>query len=678
MKDVRLFVLVLAGLSSGCGCGGAGIGDGDGDGDGEDGEGGEGDDDGALSCDEQLPARRVRRLSHAEYDRTIADLVGTDLGLSAAFAPDNVVDGYTNDAGAAVVSGLLADQYRVAAEAIADDLVADLGAVLPCDPTSDGESECAEAFVLDFGRRAFRRPLADEELARFLDLYAEVAAEDGFDEGVRWTIAAMLQAPGFVYRTELGEPQDDGTWRLTAHEIAMELSYLVVGGPPDAELSAAADEGALLDREVLQSHAERLLADARSGGPMEAFVEAWLRTAQLELVTRDEEKFPEFTLDIRVAMRGETRRLVAETWSSGGTLADLLLADHTFVTDALAAFYGIAPGDGEPDADGFRRADVGEHYGGVLTHGSVLATHALPLSSSPIHRGLLVRERLLCNDLPPPPPGVVNAPPEIRPGQSTRERYAMHTADPACAGCHALIDPIGWGFEHYDAIGRWRADDDGVAVDASGEITGATAEPIVFDGASELAAGLAVAPEIRACYAHQWSTYVLGGVVEDPGLACMAEAVDAGLADAEGRLDAAVLALVATPGFTTRRDDDAVPPMPTDDDGDAGESDDGGEASTAAADESSSGGAPPTDPDLEITIVQTGSWAEGECNEVTVTNVSDAAVDWQVTFTLMGTITTVWNAVATPDGADTIFSGAEHNATIAAAASAGFGYCLMY
>lgn len=674
----RVVLGVVASLLGGCGCGsGSGGSGGDGDGDGSaDDDGTGGDDDGALSCDEQLPARRVRRLSHAEYDRTIAELVGTDLGLAAAFAPDNVVDGYTNDATASVVSGLLADQYRVAAETIADDLVADLDAVLPCDPASAGEAECAEAFVLDFGRRAFRRPLADEELARFLDLYTEVAAEDGFAEGVRWTIAAMLQAPGFVYRTELGEPQDDGTWRLTAHEIAAELSYLVIGGPPDAELAADADEGALLDPEVLQAHAERLLADARSSGPMQAFVETWLRTAQLELVTRDEEKFPEFTLDIRLAMRGETRRLVADTWGSGGTLADLLLADHTFVTDALAAFYGIAPGDGEADGDGFRRAAVGEHYGGVLTHGSVLATHALPQSSSPIHRGLLVRERLLCNDLPPPPPGVVNAPPEILPGQSTRERYAMHTADPACAGCHALIDPIGFGFEHYDAVGRWRADDDGVAVDASGEITGATAEPIVFDGVGELAAALAEASEIRACYAHQWSTYVLGGVVADPGLACMAEAVDAGIADADGRLDAAVLALVATPGFTTRRDDDAMPPTPTDDDG-GDETDDGGDVSTGAADESTSGGTP-TDPDLEVTVVQTGSWAEGECNEVTVTNVSDAAVDWQVRFTLMGSITTVWNAVATPDGEDTIFAGAEHNATIQPAASAGFGYCLMY
>jgi hypothetical protein len=267
----------------------------------------------------------------------------------------------------------------------------------------------------------------------------------------------------------------------------------------------------------------------------------------------------------------------------------------------------------------------------------------------------------------------VNAPPSIEPGQSTRERYAMHASDPACSGCHALIDPIGFGFEHYDAVGRRRETDEGVAVDASGEITGAGEGAIAFDGVGELAAILADSAESQACFARQWSTFALGGLAQDLGLACMGEAVVDGLASADGRLDATVLALVEAPGFGLRRadDDDAVPEPA---DSSAG---DEAAAESASAAESTSGGVAP-DPALEVTIVQTGLWAEGECNEVTVTNVSEMAVTWEVPLELTGTITTVWNAVATPSGDVTIFSGAPHNATIEPAASAGFGFCLMY
>ncbi|MBC8073225.1 MAG: DUF1588 domain-containing protein, partial [Deltaproteobacteria bacterium] len=336
-------------------------------------------------------------------------------------------------------------------------------------------------------------------------------------------------------------------------------------------------------------------------------------------------------------------------------------------------FYGVAPGDGAPDSEGFRATPVAGHYGGVLTHGSVLATHALPQASSPIHRGLTVRERLLCNDLPPPPPGVVNEAPEVDPGQSTRERYGQHSADPACSGCHELLDPLGFGFEHYDAVGRWRDQDAGVAVDASGSIIGSADGDVPFDGAAELATLLAASEQAQRCYAQQWSTFALGGVVDDPGLECIAEQVGDALLAADLRLDATVLAMVSAPGFARRRDDDTAPPS-----GDDGGSS-GGEpmgSDTAGADESS--GAPPSDPLLEVTVVQTGLWAQGECNEVTATNVSDAAVTWAVRFTLEGEITSLWNAVTTADGDDTVFSGAPHNLSIEPAASAQFGFCLAY
>ncbi|MBC8068015.1 MAG: DUF1592 domain-containing protein, partial [Deltaproteobacteria bacterium] len=558
-----ILAALFAGLVDGCGDGGGAAADHGGTSEaGTSGSGGtDGGDDGVpAGCEDVLPARRVRRLSHLEYDRTIRDLVGLELSLGEGFAADNVIDGYDNDADALVVSGLLADQYRVAAEAVAEAILADLGSYLPCDPATDGEAACAESFVTSFGRRAFRRPLAPDEHARFVAIHGEIAAEDGFDEAVRWTVVAMLQSPGFLYRSELGLAQDDGTWLLTSHELASALSYLVVGTMPDPELDADADADLLRDRDVLLAHAERLLAREDAVVPMRTFVDLWLRTGLLEHVTRDAELYPEFTPEIRTAMLGETQRLVDETWRTGGSYADLLLAEHSFLNDALAGFYGVAPGDGAPDSEGFRATPVAGHYGGVLTHGSVLATHALPQASSPIHRGLTVRERLLCNDLPPPPPGVVNEAPEVDPGQSTRDRYGQHSADPACAGCHELLDPLGFGFEHYDAVGRWRDQDVGVAVDASGSIIGSADGDVPFDGAAELAALLAASEQAQRCYAQQWSTFALGGVVDDPGLACIAEQVGDAFVTADLRLDATVLAMVSAPGFTRRRDDDAVPP----------------------------------------------------------------------------------------------------------------------
>jgi hypothetical protein len=672
MTRTTIALVALAAACVGCrgsGSGGDGASDGASEGSSDaSGTGDTADDGGSADCADALPARRLRRLTHVEYDRTIRDLVGLDMSLAAGFAPDNVVDGYDNDADALLVSGLLADQYRAAAEAVADAMLADLATHLPCD-AADGAS-CAEAFLVQFGRRAFRRPVEADELARYAALHGELAADDGFEEALRWTTAAMLQSPAFLYRAELGTPQSDGTYLLTSHELATALSYLVVGTIPDAALDADADADRLHDPEVLLEHAARLLARPDAVMPVRTFVDAWLRTGLLELATRDPDLFPEATADIRAAMRGETSRLVDEVWR-GGTLRDLLLADHSYMTDELAAYYGVSP-TGDADADGYRRVAVGDRYGGILTHGSVLLTHSLPQSSSPIHRGLVVRERLLCNDLPPPPPGVVNEAPAIEPGVSTRERYQMHSANPSCAACHDLLDPIGFGFEHYDAVGRWRADEAGVAIDASGSIMGA-GDPVGFDGTAELAALLAEDPAVHACYAQQWSTFALGGIAQDPGLACMAHSVERELVTADLRLDATIAALVGSRGFSWRRSDDAVPPPPSGDStgGDPPDPD------TAAGD-TSTGAPPPPAEGLEVTVVQNGVWAEGECNDVTVTNVSEAAITWEIVLELPGTITTAWNTTYAVEGNLGTFAGVDYNATIEPAASAQFGFCVTY
>ncbi|MEZ4428669.1 MAG: DUF1592 domain-containing protein [Nannocystaceae bacterium] len=639
-----------------------------------------------VGCDEGGGPRTIRRLSHVEYNRTIVDLLGLSgelAGLGLSFAPDNVVHGYSNNAGALTVSGLLADQYREVAEQLADEIVVNLGVHLACDPINDGEEACAAAFVTEFGGRVFRRPLTATERARYDGLYAEVAAEDGFEEGVYWVAAAMLQAPGFLYRTELGVHEGDGVYALTPHELAAELSYLIVGAPPDAPLRAAADDGTLADPEVLAAHADRLLALPQSQRTLERFVDEWLGLSRLPLVTRDPTLFPELTPELRAAMLGETHRLVGEVYREGGTLSDLLTAGFSYVNDGLAAYYGIPAGAGEADAEGFRRVELTGARLGLLTQGGVLTTHALPTTSSPIHRGKLVRERLLCQELPPPPPSLDTSPPPVDPDLSTRERYEMHSADPACKGCHERIDPIGFGFEHFDGVGRYRETDGPHAIDVDGEIVQTTSTNATFSGAAELAGVLAQSSEVTACYAEQWAEFALGAA-DDAGLACVREDLGAAFVESGGRLDALVTALVASPYFIHRYGDGGAPVDPGDDTtGDDTTGDDStttGDDSTTTGDDSTSTttGTTGGGDDVEVEVVNDSSWPTGECNTVFVYNVSAAPVTWEVQLTLAGALQNFWNAKATVNGLDATFVGEDYNATIEANGTTSFGFCVNF
>jgi len=624
--------------------------------------------------------RRVRRLSHVEYNRTLAAILGapTDLGLT--FAPDTVVHGFSNNADALLVSGLLADQYREAAEAIAGQIVADLPARLGCDPVADGEAECAAGFIERMGKQAFRRPLSATELERYKTLYTEAAAVEAFAGGLHWTIAAMLQSPGFLYRSELGDHSGDGIYALTAYELASELSYLVLGGPPDAALNAAADDGTLSDVAVLQAQAARLLALADSDATLHRFVDEWLHLDRLRVVARDATLYPELTPQIREAMLGETHRFVGAVYRDGGTLGDLLTAPYSLLTDALASYYGLPAGTGEPDAAGYKRGDTGS-AAGLLVHGGLLTTHALPTGSSPIHRGKLVRERLLCQEMPPPPASLDTSPPPVDPTLSTRDRYSQHSADPTCAGCHTRIDPIGFGFEHYDGVGRYRLMDGVHEVDASGEIVLTDQTDGSFDGVDELAALLAGSPEVAACYTLQWSRHALGSA-DDSELECVQDEVTSAFTAAEGRLDSLVLALVATRFFRERGG--AITEDPVDDTG--GETSDttggetGGTDTGMTTSESSTGAAPGpmTTPGIEAVIVQDSLWEAGECNTVTVTNTTDAPIVWQVGVVLQGTIQNFWNAKYTAVDGGFSFTGEVYNAEVAPKTSTSFGFCLNY
>ncbi|MFK7928350.1 MAG: DUF1592 domain-containing protein, partial [Myxococcota bacterium] len=327
-------------------------------------------------CEVPKPGPRVlRRLTPEQYDHTITDLLGVPSQVGATFAADLRVDGFDNDAAALVVSPLLADQLRVAAESLAEQAVQTrLDALVQCEPR-DGETACATEFVETFGRRAFRRPLTGEEVGRYHHIWRVVREEDGrFEDGVQWVIAAMLQSPHFLYRSELGARQGD-TFALTDHELATELSYLLWDTTPDDVLLDLADGGELSDPSVLSAQVQRMWADERAERTLPRFIKSWLHLDLLPLVTRDPDVYPELTREIRADMAGEVDRFVAAIAREGGTLEDLLVDRRSFLTRELAAHYGIEWQTGPVDRQGFREFDLsGTPYGGLLTQGALNTT----------------------------------------------------------------------------------------------------------------------------------------------------------------------------------------------------------------------------------------------------------------------------------------------------------------
>lgn len=633
--------------------------------------------DGPAVCEPTGP-RLLRRLSRDEWAQTIHDVLGIAVD-PAVLAPDDVVDGFDNQAGALTVSALLVDQIRGEAERLARVAVdSRLAALVPCAPGSD---ECALRFVREVGLRLFRRPLTDGEIAAYFELYREVVTTESAREGLTWVLTALLQSPHFLYRSELGVrdvspsaagPSAGATFKLTDWEIASAISYLAWGTAPDDTLLRLASAGVFTsDATRLETELTRLLADPRADKTLEKFGTRWLRTDLLPIVTRDQTVYPEFTAEIRQDMAGETARFLTSIANDGGTIADLLLARHSFMTDRLAQFYGLPPGTGTADPQGFKRVDLeGTPYGGLLTRGALVATHSLPLSSSPIHRGKVVRERLLCEDLPPPPANLDTSPPPVDTSKSTRDRYATHASNQECATCHRKIDPIGFGLEAYDGVGRHRTMDgvhpivdDGVVNDLD-----AVGRDVPFVGADGLAQTLASSEAVEHCFVLQQARFGWG--YEPPS--CTVEQLAASFVQRGGALAAAPMVLALSPAFLGRHGGDTEL--------------DSLAVGTFDFDAPNDEPVDPVDPNepdpignsdgITWTTVQTNSWQTGYCMNVDVKNESDAQATWAIELAVEGTINNLWNAAQSPGaGGKQRFVGVEWNKSLAPGATAAFGFC---
>lgn len=499
---------------------------------------------GESGCEPTAPPDApVRRLRRFEYENSLRELFG-EQSWSATALP---VDPY-EDATAPPSLALVEAQHQLARDLAfrATQSESATTEFIGCDAAGDGTEECRDRFIGDFVTRAFRRPLTSSELEQFTSTFDE-AANGGFALGVRAVIQVAVQSPEFLYLPEFGveaPERGDGWARPTAYEMASRLAYLLWGSPPDAELLEAARDEDLRSPEELEAQARRLLADPRASKAVGNF---YVRLLELDGATFPAvglEQYPTFTADVAAQLLGETEAFVADvTLVSKGDLQTLLTAPYTFVNEPLAAFYGIAGVSGNE----FQRVDVApSRGGGLLTHASFLAATAQGPFTNPSERGYRVTGAFLCQK-PPRHPVEAVPPGPLPPNMTTRQRFAQHASDPACIACHSLVDTLGFAFEHYDAAGLYRDTENGLSIDA----TGTTDVAGDFDGALELAEGLARSEDVRRCFVENWYVRALGRGVTAAD-ACYVSALDREFVGAATNLEELLIALVKNDAFLYR------------------------------------------------------------------------------------------------------------------------------
>lgn len=375
------------------------------------------------------------------------------------------------------------------------------------------EDPCAKRILSSLMQRAYRRPVVDADLLVPFKFYKEARGEGGFEAGIEMGVRAILVSPEFLFRVEqdpVGLPAHTA-YRISDLELASRLSFFLWSSIPDDELLETAIRGQLKNPAVLEQQTRRMLKDERSRALVSNFAEQWLYLRNLASITPDMRLFPDFDDNLRQSFRKETELFFESILREDRSVLDLLKANYTFVNERLARHYGIPNVYG----DRFRRITFGKDdvRGGLLRQGSILTVTSYATRTSPVIRGKWVLDNIL-GVPPPPPPALVPALKEntgIGKSLTIRERLAQHRADPACSGCHNLMDPVGFSFENYDAVGRWRKVDDAAAIDPSGSLPDGTK----FQGVAGLQQALLNRPEIFATtMTEKLLTYALGRGIE--------------------------------------------------------------------------------------------------------------------------------------------------------------------
>ncbi len=432
--------------------------------------------------------------------------------------------------------------------------------IFACRPSSRGdEGPCAKKILSSLAERAYRRPVSNTDVDRLMTFFEKGREEGGFEAGIVSALERLLMNPEFLFRIERdsvksGAPKN---YAISDLELASRLSFFLWSSIPDQELLNTAREGRLRRPGVLAQQVERMLKDERSEALIKNFVGQWLQLRNLDVVSPSVPLFPDFDDGLREAFRQETELFVGSILRENRSVVEVLTADYTFVNERLARYYGMTDVMGSH----FRRISLaGQPRRGLLGHASILTVTSRPNRTSPVVRGKWILETILGTPPPPPPPAVPPLPEKSdqarRAGLPMREQMAQHRSNPVCAGCHSMIDPLGFALENFDAVGRWRDVDDGFRpIDASGNLPGGTK----FDGLSSFQAVLSQRPErFAATVAEKLLIYALGRGLEVYDMPAVRKIVHTGASN-DYTLSSLVLGVVNSLPFQFRR---TAPPVP--------------------------------------------------------------------------------------------------------------------
>ncbi len=446
----------------------------------------------------------LRPLTRVEYNNTVLDLLGDTANAADNFPSESAAS--TGFAQVQKVDEVNVGLYYDAADALAGRTVTRMPSIFGCDPTGSAEYDCIASFVSTFGRRAYRRPITAVEIEEYLAFYKNElrgTLKLSAAEASKALITAFLQSPYFLYRWENGwDVRRAGSGlRLNAFHLASQLSYFLWASMPDEELMKAAERGELDTPKQIEAQLRRMLAHAKAERSMASFAEQWMGVSALSGTLRSQSGWDP---TLARAMIVEIQRFVSDTMLKGdGKLSTLFSSQQTTVGGPLAALYGV----GDKAAPSRSVTLPKTERSGILTLAGVMAAHADENESSPILRGKFVREHIMCDPIPPPPGGVPDlAPPKA--GLSKKDRFAMHRTG-TCSGCHALMDPIGFGFEHYDNVGKFRMTDNNAPVDSSGTVSNLDGMDETFASALELTGFLAKSPQVAECLMRQFFRFGL-------------------------------------------------------------------------------------------------------------------------------------------------------------------------
>lgn len=494
-----------------------------------------------------------RRLTSTAFRNSLRDLLQGPVTLGELEPDSWSVGGFPSISAATVsISPAGVERYQAAIETATAALFADgvrKAKVLGCTPKSSTDTPCFQSFVTSFGRLAWRKPLTPAQVTRYTTLIANVAASLGdANEGMRAGMKGLLLSPNFLYRLERGAPQaagGNGFWQYTSSEVATRLSYFLTNSTPDATLLDLADNDQLQTKEAVLQQADRLLATAAGRESVGNFARE-LYQLQIIASRAKDPKFTEYTPALQAAMVQEIPAMFQSiVFDRNASALELLTTRDTFVTKELAALYGL-PTTGLSSttltgvtlpADGLR--------GGLLTTAAFLSLYANQEEGSPTLRGKFIRETMLCETIPLPPPNVSTVLPDLPAGvlYTKRQRLTMHESTPSCAQCHKMMDPLGLPLENFDAIGKYRATDQGQPIDVSGNIDGTA-----FNGPVELGRVLAATPQVAACLVRNVYRYASGHVeraTEQPVL----DALTSSFRGGGYRLRDLIRDIVASDGF---------------------------------------------------------------------------------------------------------------------------------